>query len=143
MQLLELGYEADAVVVGILHDLIEDTNTTGEDIEKEFGSKTAKDVLAVSFKSEIADYVEQYQEMFKRTVEAGRIPIVVKAADLYANSIYIHLIPSVTKQRQVLGKSPYFLELTETLADEPVLIELKKRYEQEDSRLKKLESNLS
>jgi (p)ppGpp synthase/HD superfamily hydrolase len=139
MQLLELGYDVDTIVVGILHDLLEDTDTTIDDIERIFGGDIARYVQAVSFRPEIANYVEQYKEMFQRTIEVGKIAIVVKAADLYANSLYIHLIPSMEKRKLVLGKSRYFLDITKSLSSEPIMVQLEKRYQVENESLAKEE----
>ncbi|NOY60496.1 MAG: bifunctional (p)ppGpp synthetase/guanosine-3',5'-bis(diphosphate) 3'-pyrophosphohydrolase, partial [Calditrichaeota bacterium] len=35
------GYSRDVVIAGLLHDTVEDTSVTLEDIEREFGSKVA------------------------------------------------------------------------------------------------------
>lgn len=40
--LLKEGYEEDIVCAGILHDIVEDTDQTLDDINDEFGSKVAR-----------------------------------------------------------------------------------------------------
>ena len=42
------GYDEDIVTAGILHDVVEDTNHTFEDIEKEFGKKVREYVYDAS-----------------------------------------------------------------------------------------------
>lgn len=97
--LLEFGYETDIIITGILHDLVEDTDVSIDDIKNNFSTEIANYVEAVSFKSSILDPVEQYKEMFTRTISEGRIPIIVKSADILANSLYIHLVSDLLKQR--------------------------------------------
>lgn len=140
MYLLELGYEANVIIAGILHDLIEDSDVSIEDIKNYFSLEIAEWVSAVSFKPQIDDPVKQYQEMFKRTILEGEIPIIIKAIDLLVNSIYIYLIPDLKKQRMLLQKILYFINLTVSFSSEPVLKELKVRYEEENDRLIKLEN---
>lgn len=135
MYLLELGYDADIVIAGILHDLIEDSDVTFEDIKNTFSEKIAKWVKAVSFDPEIKDPVKQYKEMFKRTAAAGRGAIIVKAADLFTNSFYIKLVPELEKQKMLIRKIKYFLTLSQNFSKESVFIKLQKRYQEEENRL--------
>lgn len=138
--LLESGYETNIIITGILHDLIEDSDSSIDDIKNNFSSEIALWVDTVSFKPNIDDPIEQYQEMFKRTISAGRVPIIVKAADMLANSPYIYLVPDLKKQRILLQKILYFINITTPFSSEPVLKELRARYEEENSRLIKLEN---
>ena len=63
-RLLNYGYNRDIVISSALHDLIEDTSVTYEEIKKEFGKKIADIVRAVSFKENIADKYLQAKELF-------------------------------------------------------------------------------
>ncbi|MCC6931830.1 MAG: hypothetical protein IT292_01050 [Deltaproteobacteria bacterium] len=135
MCLLDYGYETDIVITGILHDLLEDSDVTSEEIIKTFSKKVLTWIEAVSFKPEILDPVQQYREMFSRTKAAGLAPILVKAADLIANSFYIHLIADLTKQRQLVNKLAYFIDLVSDSCSDPIISELKTCYKTEDYRL--------
>jgi len=137
LYLLELGYEKDIVITAILHDLIEDSDVTHSDINEKFGSKIADWVLAVSFKSDITDKVERYKEMYKRVVLTGRQAVIIKAADLHANSIYIHLVPNYEEQKALVEKIEFFISLTKEYSNEPVINKLKEVYENEVNRLEK------
>ncbi len=137
--LLEHGYETDIIIVGILHDLVEDSDVSVGDIKNDFSEKIGNWVEAVSFQSDIIDPVERYKEMFKRTVSMGRETIVVKAADILVNSIYIHLVSDLKKQRMLIEKILYFINMTEQFSSELVIGELKDRYDEENERLIKLE----
>ena len=141
MCLLECGYAIDFVITGILHDLMEDSDVTFEQIKTKFSEDIAKWVEAVSFKPDIKDPIAQYTEMFRRTISAGKVPIVVKAADLLVNSFYIHLVADLEKQRQLVQKMLDFINLTAEVTAEPILGALKERYDTENGRLSALERN--
>ncbi len=132
--LLELGYDMDTIIVAILHDLIEDSDVKISDIKNEFGDNVAMWIDAVSFKPEIDDPTEQYKEMFTRTFAGGKIPVMVKAADLYANSFYYKLVSNHQKQKILIEKMFYFLEKANLFSSEPVIIELRDRYQEEKNR---------
>lgn len=55
LKLFDKGYSEDIVLAGILHDIVEDTETSIEDVEIIFGTKIAQIVLATSFNKEITD----------------------------------------------------------------------------------------
>jgi len=132
--LLELGYDIDIIIVAILHDLIEDSNVKISDIKKEFGDNIAMWVETVSFKPNINDPIEQYKEMFSRTFAGGKVPMIVKAADLHANSLYYKLVPDLQKQKMLIDKMSYFLEKANLFNNEPVITQLKVRYQEEENR---------
>ena len=92
-------------IAGVLHDLVEDSDVTVEEIKEKFSPKVAEWIDALSFRPEIEDPTEQYQEMFRRTILAGKIPMIIKAVDILVNSFYIHLIPDLEKQKFLLQKN--------------------------------------
>jgi (p)ppGpp synthase/HD superfamily hydrolase len=139
--LLELGYETEVIVTGILHDLLEDSDATLDDIQNRFGPDIARSVQAVSFDATIDDPEQQYKEMFTRTIAANRVAVVVKAADLHANSLYISLVPDVHEQHRLLEKIRYFLELSHAFQSEPALQHLNRRYHAEHRRLESTDRN--
>jgi GTP pyrophosphokinase len=63
--LSQYGFDAETIAAGILHDVIEDTSTTKEDIVRDFGSAVAETVVAWSENASLpwvqrkADLVEQ------------------------------------------------------------------------------------
>ena len=76
------GYDREIVLAAVLHDLIEDTDTTKEEIEEEYGKEIADIVEAVSFDPDLEDYMERTREMFERCLKCGRAALLVKCADL-------------------------------------------------------------
>ena len=87
--LYELGYSKDIVISGILHDLLEDTDISYEDICDSFGEKIAGCVLAVTFDSKITDKLEQARKMFLNCIKFGN------------EKIYSMLENEVQKQKEV------------------------------------------
>jgi (p)ppGpp synthase/HD superfamily hydrolase len=126
------NYDQDIVVGALLHDLIEDTDITMEDIEKEFGSEVAKLVVANTFIRSISNKYERDKEMINRCKEAGKGAIIIKAADILDNGQYFyHLSKNEEDYARVLQKMKYFLELSsEELGNEPVWHLLKKQYDE-------------
>lgn len=138
--LLDLGYSISIAEVAILHDLIEDSETTREDIARVFGAETAAWVDALSFKTTIEDKEARYREMFDRVKAAGREPLIIKCADIEANSFYIRLVEDPVKQKFLLEKLDYFLEIScEAIGNEPVWAALNQRSAEEKARLSALQ----
>ncbi len=86
LYLYDQGYGRDIVVAAVLHDLLEDSDTTPQQIEREFGPEVARLVAANSFDRDIADEEERDREMLARCGENGRAAILIKAADILDNS---------------------------------------------------------
>jgi len=126
--LLEQGYDLETAQVGILHDLIEDSSTKIEEISASFGKKIATLVEALSFKREIKNKKERYQELFARIKIAGKRALLVKCADIYINSFYIHLVEDKKEKTRLIEKLKYFLDISQPMiGKEVVWRDLKKR----------------
>jgi hypothetical protein len=98
-------------IVAVLHDVIEDTNRTFEDIKYGFGLAIARDVEAIS-----ARYRESRDDYYIRVL-ARPVSTRVKKADIRHNSSRERLDPlddktrkrlmvKYTKAREVFGMSP-------------------------------------
>jgi len=134
--LLENDYSLDLIQAAILHDLIEDSDTKLSEIKKEFGSKIAKIVSALTFKASIEEKEAQYKELFDRTLKAGKDSLIVKAADVYVNSFYINLVKNKTKEIFLVKKIFYFLNLSKgKISKEIVWKDLKNQARKEKSRV--------
>lgn len=120
MKLMELGYNDKIVVGGILHDLIEDTDCTLEDIEREFGTDYAGLIEAVSFNPNIVDKFEQSKQMLDRAYSYGRDALIIKCIDMYENGKYYHLVTDPKTKDYLIRKYQYFTNLvSDILHDEP------------------------
>ncbi len=74
-----------AICCAILHDTIEDTSTTYEDILQEFGADVANGVMALSKDKTLNTKQEQMQDSLQRIKEQAKEVWVVKMADRVAN----------------------------------------------------------
>jgi len=90
--LYENGYSRDIVLAGFLHDVIEDTGLSEEDLRSEFGEKVAKLVVANSKDKTITDSDERIESLVKQCIEYGEEALIVKAADVIDNFSYFSQI---------------------------------------------------
>ncbi len=123
-------YPKDIVISGILHDLLEDTDVSFNDIKGKFGDKVARLVQACSFDESIKDKKEQYKELYARCLKEGKEAIIVKTADLIDNLPYM-LNPQYAKglHDALREKMGYFIELARTTVhNEKIFQELEKLF---------------
>lgn len=132
--LLESNYPKEIVIAAILHDVLEDTKVTEDIVESEFGSRTLQLIKAVTYDETIVDEIERYKDMYARTISLGKDAVVIKAADLHINSIYVKLVLDKDKQKVLVDKEKYFLDLTREFSNEPAWKNLHARYEDELAR---------
>ncbi len=120
--LWERGFPQDVVIAAVLHDVVEDTDITIDDVGQSFGHQVAVyvDALTVSDTQDI-------MQSFARTAELGSEALSIRAADLIQNSYYYHLA-STDRQKRLRDKFVYFMELSGELLDEALVSELSKAY---------------
>ena len=127
-RLLNYGYDKDIVISGALHDLIEDTNISYEDIKKKYGKKIADIVLAVSFKSDIKDKYLQAKEMSDRCLQNGFDALIVKCSDLCDNIDFV-IFTDEEMQKELLKKYDLFLNISkDIIGNEKIYHELLLKY---------------
>ena len=63
----EYGYDDNVVAAGYLHDVVEDTKYTIEDIEKEFGKDIASLVMGASERDKSLSWEERKQHTIDET----------------------------------------------------------------------------
>ena len=120
--LWERGFPQDVVIAAVLHDVVEDTDITIDEVGQSFGHQVAVyvDALTVSDTQDI-------MQSFARTAELGSEALSIRAADLIQNSYYYHLA-STDMQKRLRDKFVYFMELSGELLDEALVSELSKAY---------------
>ncbi len=122
MTLFDLGYPKHIVLAGLLHDILEDTDFSAEDLRRRFGADVASIVSAVTFDPTISSKREQTEELFLRCRHQGFEALVVKCADILDNIDYFIPTPGYEDLASILlDKYLLFLNVgATTLAREPV-----------------------
>ena len=72
------------VVAGLLHDVLEDTDVSADELAKRFGPEIAGVVEAVSQDETIRGYRERKADLRRRTVDGGREAANIALADKLA-----------------------------------------------------------
>ncbi len=128
--LAENGSPATTIAAAALHDLLEDSKVTIENLKRKFGKKISNLVSAVSFKKEIKNQKKQYQEMFKRTKNAGKEALMIKCADILDNSNYYLFGNNPGMEKVLMQKLEYFIKIADQkLKNESLFKKLKERHQ--------------
>jgi GTP pyrophosphokinase len=115
--LADLGMDTTTLVSALLHDVVEDTDLTLEDIEKEFGPHVAEIVDGltkldrITFRSKEAEQAENVRKMFVAMAKDIRV-LLIKLADRLHNMRTLGSMPEA-KQR---AKANETLEIYAPLA---------------------------
>ena len=93
MILQRVGCRDEVIIAGILHDVIEDTKYTKEDIKKKFGKKVSDLVEGVSESDKSLPWEERKQETIDYLKTASLDEKLIECADKINNleSIYIDI----------------------------------------------------
>lgn len=87
--LQENGAEFDTIIAGILHDTVEDTNTTLDEIESKFGINI-RNMVDVLSENKSLPYVERKKLQAERIKNASIQVKMIKCADCLSNLRSIH-----------------------------------------------------
>ena len=104
--LTDMKLDAASVITGLLHDTVEDTGATVEDIRKLFGEEVARLVDGVTKLSKIelqnpeAKQAENFRKLVLAMSEDIRV-LLVKLADRLHNMRTLHHIPKPEKRRRI------------------------------------------
>src|SRR5437763_7369139 len=102
--LAEMKMDATAIVAGLLHDSVEDTSVTIEDIQREFGEQVAHIVEGVTkiskidFASSEERQAENVRKMVLAMVDDIRV-VLIKLADRLHNMRTLEHLPSERQQK--------------------------------------------
>jgi (p)ppGpp synthase/HD superfamily hydrolase len=97
MILMKAGYSDDLIVAGLLHDTVEDTEITLEDIQREFGAKIAEMVAGCSEPDKSLSWIERKEHTLEFLKSASEDIRAVACADK------LHNIRSIIKNFEELG----------------------------------------
>ena len=136
--LADIGLDDSTICAALLHDVVEDTDVTNEDIVREFGEEIAEMVAGVTklgnlqFESIEEQQVEDYRKMFLAMGKDIRV-ILIKLADRLHN---MRTLKYLKRDRQI-ANAKETMELYAPLANRLGLYSLK--WELEDLGFKYLE----
>ena len=136
--LAELGMDEDTIVAGLLHDVVEDTEYTKGDLEKDFGSNIALLVDGVTklgsikFESKEERQAENLRKMFLAMSKDIRV-LIIKLADRLHNLRTINYM----NEQKIQDKCKETLEIYAPLASRLGMYNVK--FELEDTALKYLD----
>jgi (p)ppGpp synthase/HD superfamily hydrolase len=82
----EQGYGADALAAALLHDVVEDSETTLDDLRELFGEEVAGMVGALTDDESIDSYKARKAEHRERLAAAGEEAMAIYAADKLTNT---------------------------------------------------------
>ncbi len=106
----EIGLGTTSIVCALLHDVVEDTDISLEDIEREFGKKTAKIIDGLTKISGVFDYnsslqAENFRKMLLTLADDVRV-ILIKLADRLHNMRTMDFMPR-DKQLKISSETVY------------------------------------
>jgi (p)ppGpp synthase/HD superfamily hydrolase len=84
------GFAESTVAAGLLHDVVEDSETTVDDLRERFGEPIAGLVAALSDDESIADYRERKDEHRRRVAAVGGDALAIYGADKLTNLATLH-----------------------------------------------------
>jgi GTP pyrophosphokinase len=138
--LAELHLDSVTVASGLIHDVIEDTGVSAEEIEREFGTEIASIVDGVTkignitFRSTQERQVENYRKLLLSIAKDARV-ILIKLADRLHNMRTLDYLPD-EKRRRIAQET---MDLYAPLAHRFGMAKL--RWELEDLSFKHLETD--
>ncbi len=136
--LAQLGLDHTTVAAGLLHDVVEDTPATHEEVAKQFGEEIAELIAGVTkidqitYESREVRQAETYRKMLISTVKDIRV-ILIKLADRLHNMRTLQYLSSQSRERTARET----LEVYAPLAHRFGLARI--RWQLEDQSLKFLE----
>ena len=80
------GYDDEVIAAGLLHDLIEDTDATADELRDRFGPRVCGLVAALSDDGSIEDYAERKAALREQVERAGPDAAAIYAADKVAKA---------------------------------------------------------
>ncbi len=126
----EMRLDTDSIVTAILHDTIEDTDLTLEEIEKNFGKDVAKLVDGVTkltkiqFKAENIRQAENFRKLLIAMSDDIRV-LLVKLADRLHNMRTINFITNEEKKKRIaLETIEIYAPLAERIGVQQIKTEL-------------------
>lgn len=119
--------DRDILIASLLHDIVEDTDITFEQVKEEFGDKVAEIVKALTRDKD----KETKEEKFKKTLESSEAIIILKAADWLDNirSLVYRTDREDRWQRHLRETEQMYIPLAKASGQEYLIEEIQKALE--------------
>ena len=88
------GQPDEVIAAGLLHDLLEKTQTTGAELQRQFGASIARLVESVSDDPAIDDYESRKRELRDRIAHANSNTVAIFTADKISKVRELVLLPT-------------------------------------------------
>ena len=127
--LIDLGMDSDCIVAALLHDVVEDTGVTVQEVSKIFGSDVATLVEGVTklgkipYTSKEEEQVENLRKMFLATAKDIRV-IIIKLADRLHNMRTMAVMPDFKRREKSRETMEVYAPLAHRLGMQRVKVEL-------------------
>jgi (p)ppGpp synthase/HD superfamily hydrolase len=133
LKLAKYGFDDVVIAAALVHDILEDTDFTKENLEKELGPKVLEIVESISHDDNIKDWVERKKRYIQKVRNASFEAKIVSLADKIHNLeslliAYEQLGPSVwdkfntTKDKKIWAENE-LLEMYKQTLNHPLVIE--------------------
>jgi (p)ppGpp synthase/HD superfamily hydrolase len=136
--LYDLNYEPEVVKAGILHDIVEDSNTSLLEFTKQFGTRVAEIVEANTFNYTLIDRATQGKDCIQRCLNYGRDALVVRVADKLENSCYLNLSMNIDFLKLWIGEMRYLVDVSQSKLiglDQPIWNDLSQQCQKLENAL--------
>lgn len=139
--LVDLSFDSATIAAALLHDVIEDTSSTEEDIRREFGEEVLLLVLGVTklekikFTSHEEEEAENFRKIFVAMAKDIRV-IIIKLADRLHNMRSLNFLSEERQKRMAKETLEIYAPLAGRLGISQIKVEL------EDLCLKYLEPEM-
>lgn len=127
--IVSLGMDSESIAAALLHDVVEDTDTTVEDIKREFGAEVALIVDGVTKIGRLNFYTKEQQQaesLRKMLIAMGQDirVIIIKLADRLHNMRTIDAMPEQKQRDKSLETLEVYAPIAHRLGIRPVKEEL-------------------
>jgi (p)ppGpp synthase/HD superfamily hydrolase len=99
--LRDAGYDQRVQVVGLLHDVVEDTPRTIDDVRDGFGETIAAMVQALTEDDSIDNYAQRKRELRAQVIGAGTTVIDIALADKIASLQHARITATRVRRRKL------------------------------------------
>lgn len=136
LKLYELGYEENIVLGALLHDVVEDSSISLNDIKNKFGMDMSILVESLTEDKSIGDKNQRNEALINQSVNYGRDSLIIKCADILDNSMYHYLVKDEEVSDRLFKKYDYFLNKAVLIKKEPIYKELTEQVKKLKEKIK-------